>query len=126
LNIAYAANGVTTRGDIIRNDPDLVRRYLSAVIEALALMKKDRAFATRIIRKYLRTDDPEVIAETYDVQIVKYLAKIPLPTPAGVRSVLDELAERNPKAKDQDPAKFFDDRFVHQLDNSGFIESLYR
>src|SRR6266481_2273504 len=126
LNIAYAANGVTTRGDIIRNDPDLVRRYLSAVIEALALMKKDRAFATRIIRKYLRTDDPEVIAETYDVQIVKYLAKVPLPTPEGVRSVLDELAERNPKAKDQDPAKFFDDRFVHQLDNSGFIDSLYR
>jgi len=126
LNIAYAANGVTTHGDIIRNDPDLVWRYLSAVIEALALMKKDRAFATRIIRKYLRTDDPEVIAETYDVQIVKYLAKVPLPTPAGVRSVLDELAERNPKAKDQDPAKFFDDRFVRQLDISGFIDSLYR
>jgi len=126
LNIAYAANGVTTRGDIIRNDPELVRRYLSAVIEALALMKKDRVFATHIIRKYLRTDDPEIIAETYDVQIVKYLAKVPVPMLEGVRSVLDELAERNPKAKDQYPAKFYDDRFVRQLDTSGFIDSLYR
>jgi hypothetical protein len=39
---------------------------------------------------------------------------------------VDELAERNPKAKDQDPNKFFDDRFVRQLESSGFIDSLYR
>ena len=30
LNIPYASTGVSTRGDIIRDDPDLVRRYLSA------------------------------------------------------------------------------------------------
>ena len=126
LNIAYAANGLSTRGELIRNDPDLVRRYLSAVIEAVALMKKDRAFTMKVLRKYLRVDEPELLAETYDVQITKYLMKAPLPTTEAVRSVVEELAERNPKAKDQDPAKFFDDRFVRQLDSSGFIDSLYR
>jgi NitT/TauT family transport system substrate-binding protein len=126
LNIPYAANGLSTRGELIRNDPDLVRRYLSAVIESVALMKKDRAFTMKIFRKYLRLDDPELLAETYDVQIAKYLMKTPLPTVEAVRSVIDELAERNPKAKDQDPAKFFDDRFVRQLESSGFIDSLYR
>ena len=49
LNIPYAANGVSTRGEILRNDPDLVRRYLSAVIEASALMKKDRAFSFNVL-----------------------------------------------------------------------------
>ena len=126
LNIPYAANGLSTRGELIRNDPDLVRRYLSAVIESVALMKKDRAFTMKIFRKYLRLDDPDLLAETYDVQIVKYLMKSPLTTVDAVRSVVDELAERNPKAKDQDPAKFFDDRFVRQLESSGFIDSLYR
>jgi len=126
LNLAYAANGLSTRGDLIRNDPDLVRRYLSAVIEASALMKQDRAFTLTVLRKYLRNDDPEILGETYDVQIVKYLMKVPLPTAEAVRSVVEELAERNPKAKDQDPAKYFDDRFVRQLQNSGFIDSLYR
>jgi NitT/TauT family transport system substrate-binding protein len=126
LNISYAANGLSTRGELIRNDPDLVRRYLSAVIESVALMKKDRAFTMKILRKYLRTDDTEILGETYDVQITKYLMKVPLTTTEAVRSVVDELAERNPKAKDQDPAKFFDDRFVRQLESSGFIDSLYR
>ena len=126
LNIAYSANGVSTRGEIIRNDPDLVRRYLAAVVEASALMKKNRAFSFNVFRKYLRTDDADLLTETYDVQIVKYLLKTPLPTVDAVRAVIDELAERNPKAKDQDPGRFFDDRFVRQMEANGFIESVYR
>src|SRR6478672_2297564 len=126
LNIPYASTGVSTRGDIIRDDPDLVRRFLSAEIEAIALMKKDRAFATKVLSKYLRTQDEELLAESYDVQIAKYMMKVPLTTADAVRSVLEELSERNPKAKDLDPNKFFDDRFVRQLQASGFIDALYR
>lgn len=126
LNIPYASTGVSTRGEIIRDDPDLVRRFLSAEIEAIALMKKDRAFATRVLSKYLRTQDAELLAESYDIQIAKYMMKVPLTTGDAVRSVLEELAERNPKAKDLDPNKFFDDRFVRQLQASEFIDGLYR
>jgi len=126
LNIPYASTGVSTRGDVIRDDPDLVRRFLSAEIEAIALMKQDRAFATKVLSKYLRTNDAEVLSESYDVQIGKYTMRVPLTTADAVRSVLEELAERNPKAKDLDPNKFFDDRFVRQLQASGFIDALYR
>ena len=126
LNIPYASTGVSTRGDIIRDDPDLVRRYLSAEIEAIALMKKDRAFTMKVLSKYLRTNDTDLLTESYDIQIGKYMMKVPLTTADAVRSVLEELAERNPKAKDLDPNKFFDDRFVRQLQASDFIDSLYR
>jgi hypothetical protein len=47
-------------------------------------------------------------------------------TADAVRSVLDELSERSPKAKEQEPGKFFDDRFVRQLQAGDFIDSLYR
>jgi NitT/TauT family transport system substrate-binding protein len=126
LNIPYASTGVSTRGDIIRDDPDLVRRYLSAQIEAIALLKKDRPFALKVLSKYLRTNDMDLLNESYDVQIAKYMQKVPLTTADAVRSVLDELTDRNPKAKDLDPTKFFDDRFVRQLQAGDFIESLYR
>ena len=126
LNIPYASTGVSTRGDIVRDDPDLVRRYLSAEIEAIALMKKDRAFTLKVLSKYLRTTDMDLLAESYDVQIAKYMMKTPLTSADAVRSVLEELADRNPKAKDLDPNRFFDDRFVRQLQAGDFIESLYR
>jgi len=126
LNIPYASTGVSTRGDIIRDDPDLVRRYLSAQIEAIALMKKDRPFTLKVLSKYLRTNDMDLLNESYDIQIAKYMQKTPLPTAEAVRSVLDELTDRNPKAKDLDPNKFFDDRFVRQLQAENFIDPLYR
>jgi NitT/TauT family transport system substrate-binding protein len=126
LNIPYASTGVSTRGDIIRDDPDLVRRYLSAQIEAIALMKKDRPFTLKVLSKYLRTNDTDLLNESYDIQIAKYMQKVPLPTADAVRSVLEELTDRNPKAKDLDPTKFFDDRFVKQLAAGDFIDGLYR
>jgi hypothetical protein len=43
-----------------------------------------------------------------------------------MKSVLDDLAERIPKAKDADPKRFFDDTFVRQMQASGFIDALYK
>ena len=126
LGFPYAANGIATRGNIIRDDPDLVRRFLSAQVEAIALMKKDKALTISVLGKYLRLGNSDLLSEAYDIQIAKYFMKVPLPTVEAVRSILDELAEVNPKARGQDPSKFFDDKFVRQLETSGFIGSLYR
>jgi hypothetical protein len=48
------------------------------------------------------------------------------PTADAASLVLDELAERNPKAKEQDPRRIFDDRFVLELQTGGFIDAPYR
>jgi hypothetical protein len=79
-----------------------------------------------VMGKYLRTTDSEMLSETYDIYVQKHLLKVPLPSVAAVKSVLEELAARNPKAKEMDPRKFFDDSFVRQMQSSGFIDALYR
>lgn len=40
--------------------------------------------------------------------------------------MIDELAQVNPKAKGQDPKRFYDDSILQELDKSGFINNLYR
>ncbi|OGQ83746.1 MAG: hypothetical protein A3F90_04485 [Deltaproteobacteria bacterium RIFCSPLOWO2_12_FULL_60_19] len=126
MGIPYASTGVTTTGRLIREQPDLVRRFVSAEVEAIARMKQDKAYATSVMGKYLRVTDPELLSEAYEVYVQKYLMKVPLPTADGIRAVLDELAPRNPKALNQDPQKFFNDSFVRELQSSGFIDRLYR
>ncbi len=113
-------------GKLVREDPDLVRRYLSAQVEAIARMKRDRLFTTTVMGKYLRTNDQDLLSESYEIYAQKYLMKVPVPTTDGVKAVIDELAKRNPKAENQDPRRFFDDSFVRKLEASGFIETLYR
>jgi len=126
LNLPYASTGMTTRGEVIRKEPDLVRRYMMAQIEAIARMKRDRAFTISVMSKFLRTNDQDQLAEAYDVYANKYLMKVPLPTVEAIRAVLEELEPRSPKAKGQDPKRFFDDHFVRELQASGFIDALYR
>jgi NitT/TauT family transport system substrate-binding protein len=126
LGIPYASTGMTTRGRLIREDPDLVRRYMTAQVEAIARAKRDKTLALQVMGKYLRLTDPELLSEAYDIYVEKHLLKVPLPTIEAMKTVLEELAGRNSKAREVDPRKFFDDRFVRQLQESGFIDSLYR
>jgi NitT/TauT family transport system substrate-binding protein len=126
LGIPYASTGMTTRGRLVREDPDLIRRYMAAQVEAIARVKRDRNFAMTVMGKYLRTTDSEMLSETYDIYVQKHLLKVPLPSVDALKTVLEELAPRNPKAKEVDPRKFFDDSFVRQMQSSGFIDSLYR
>ena len=126
LGIPYAFTGMTTRGRLIKEDPDLVRRYMMAQTEAIARAKRDKNMALKVMGKYLRTTNPNALAESYDIDVQKYLLRVPLTTAEAMRSVLDDLAGRIPKAKDADPKRFFDDTFVRQMQSSGFIDALYK
>jgi len=98
---------------------------MSAQVEAIARMKHDRQLTLSVMGKFLRTNDMEQLGEPYDIYANKYLMKVPLPTVEAIRPVLEELELRNPKAKGQDPRRFFDDRFVRELQANGFIDALY-
>jgi NitT/TauT family transport system substrate-binding protein len=126
LGIPYAFTGMTTRGRLIRDDPDLVRRYIMAQTEAIARAKRDKNFTLKVMSKYLRTANQTALAESYEIDVQKHMLKIPLTTMEAMKSVLDDLAGRIPKAKDADPKRFFDDSFVRQMQSSGFIDALYR
>jgi len=126
LGMPYASTGITVRRSYVQQRRELVTNYVKAVLEAIARLKKDKAFAVDVMTKYLRTKDKEVLDGTYDVSVTKYLKRIPFPTAEAFRTVLEELAEVNPKAKGQDPRKFFDDTILRELEKSGFISALNR
>jgi ABC-type nitrate/sulfonate/bicarbonate transport system substrate-binding protein len=126
LGIPYAFTGMTTRGRLIREDADLVRRYMMAQTEAIARAKRDKSFALKVMGKYLRTTNPAALAESYEIDVQKYMLRVPLTTAEAMKSVLDDLAGRIPKARDAEPRRFFDDSFVRQMQSNGFIEALYR
>jgi hypothetical protein len=43
----------------------------------------------------------------------------------GVQTILDFVAQDEPKAKGVDPKSFVDESFVREIDESGFIKALY-
>jgi hypothetical protein len=50
----------------------------------------------------------------------------PYPALGGVQLALEEIGERNPAAKSARPEQFIDTSFVKELDDSGYIDALYK
>jgi len=126
LGTPYAANGITLQRSFMQQRREIAANFLRAFLEAIARVKKDKPFAMEVMGKYLRTKDRELLDETYEFAITKYLKSRPYPSAEAFRSVINELAQVNPKAKGQDPRRFYDDSILQELDKSGFINALYR
>ncbi|HET9917225.1 MAG TPA: ABC transporter substrate-binding protein [Candidatus Binatia bacterium] len=126
LGVPYASTGITVRKSFMGQRRDVVVNYMKSILEATARIKRDKAFTIDIMMKYFRTKDREMMDETYEVSVNKYLRRVPTPTAESFRTVVDELSLVNPKAKGQDPKRFYDDSILQELDKSGFIGSLNR
>ncbi len=122
LDVEYHVNGVVTTRRYLKSNEDLVRRFLRAYIEGAVRGMKDKPFAIKTMGKYFRTDDKEVLDETYDLSI-KTGFTVP-PYPAGILGLLQDLERTMPKAKGAKPEDFIDSRLVRELDQSGFVKSL--
>jgi ABC-type nitrate/sulfonate/bicarbonate transport system substrate-binding protein len=126
LNVPYFNSGVGVRRAFVAERPDVVRRYLRGIVAGIHRVRADQPFALDLYRKYLDTDDADVQADTYEVYGIKYAPAVPYPDAPGIQGVLDELAADNPRAREVSPRDFYDDRFVRELEESGFIQSLSR
>jgi ABC-type nitrate/sulfonate/bicarbonate transport system substrate-binding protein len=121
LDVEYHVNGLVTTRRFIKSNEDTVRRFVRAYIEGAARGLKDKAFAINTMGKYFRTDDRELLEETYELVIRSF--NIP-PYPAGIAPLLQGLENQYPKARSAKPEDFTDSHLVRELDQSGFIKSL--
>lgn len=126
LGLAYQHQGGVTTRKFIREKPDVVRNFVKSYIEATYRTKTDRQTAMKILAKYLHLTDKDLLEKTYDSSVLD--SKLPprqYPSLEGIKTILDQAALKDPKAKAAKPADFVDLRFIEEFDKSGFIDNLY-
>jgi NitT/TauT family transport system substrate-binding protein len=128
LGLPFVHTGLATTRGFIRDNPELVRRYVKSHLEAIALMKTDREAAIKALAKYLRhIKDRDVLIKSYQaVAGDNRISRKQYPSLAGLQAVLDLVSEDNAKAKSAKPEDFVDNRFLKELDARGFIDDLYK
>ena len=124
MGLEFPFVGIAVKKSYIRDNTDTVQRFVRAYTEAIAIYKNNRDVATKVTSKYTGIKDPAILSATVNFYAPK-LARVPYPTIGGVRFVLDQIAARDPKAKNVAPESFMELRFVKQLEDSGFIQGLY-
>ena len=115
--------GLATTLDFIKNNPDRVRRYVQAYIEANKIARTDPETAKQIIGKYTKTENREDLDETYNTY-AKAWEEAPYVSVAAMQTVLNFSI--NSAGKTAKPEQFIDNSFVAELDKSGFIKNLYK
>ncbi len=121
LQIPFPQNGIYTSTKLIRENPDLVRRYMRAYVEALHFYKTQKEDTIKIMRKYSRVEDRRVLEDAWDWH-AKFMPEAPYPPIDGYQLVLNDIAEKNPKAAQANVKDYIDSRFVKELEDSGFIK----
>ena len=79
-----------------------------------------------ILAKYLKTPNVELLTEVHENLGLRLTPQKPYPTLRGIEIMLRELAARDPKARGAKPDEFVNLAFIKELDNSGFIDRLYK
>jgi NitT/TauT family transport system substrate-binding protein len=123
LGVKNPTNVIAVRRDYLKNNPDVVRDYLKAHVEAVERARKDKALAVRLLGQGTGSDDQDLLEKSYDLWL-QDLQDVPYPSPQAIQGALDSIAIEKPEAKSHQPSEFYDDALVRELDQSGFIKSV--
>jgi ABC-type nitrate/sulfonate/bicarbonate transport system substrate-binding protein len=107
---------------LVRQNPELVKNFLKAYVEAIKVTHEEPEIAKKALARFLATEDKSIIDEAYQA-FRPLFPKVPYLNDDIVRSVL--AVTDHPKAATADPKEFYNNRFLKELEDSGFIREIY-
>lgn len=125
LPLEIAGSGILVRRSYVAKNHDTTLRFLKAWIEGLYVFKAKPDFALTTLKKYVASNDPEVLRTIYDLYKERLLIK-PTPTVRVAKSMLYLLSRSSPEVAGVTPEGFIEPRFVNELESSGFFDEMNR
>jgi hypothetical protein len=124
-DLYYPYTYVVVSAGFLEKNRSLIKPFLAASVEGIHRFKTDKAFAKKLIAKYLRIGDEKVPEETRQL-FSELFEMVPYIKREGLVSLVQILAEKDPKIEAVRADSIIEDRFVRELEGSGFIRNLYR
>ena len=122
--VDYPWSEIATTRTQIKQDRDLVMRYMRAHLEGIARFKQEPELGKKVIKKMLRLNDDSLAQESWEL-FAKHRLATPYPIIKGMKTSYEYVAATRPEVWKHKPEEFIDASFVEELDKSGFIKKLY-
>jgi NitT/TauT family transport system substrate-binding protein len=124
LKIPYAATAFVTKRSVIAKRPQVIGNFMRAMAETAKVMHTDREFVYRVLGKYLRVTDRNVLDSAYNAEIKVLEPRLVIKT-ESVQAILDELSQTDPRAKKIKPQELIDSRYLDEMEKTGFFDQLW-
>lgn len=115
---AYPNTSLLFTRSLIEKQRPLAKNLLRSQVEAIHYVRTNRDGSIKILKKYLRIDDAEAIAATYDF-FARRTELPPRPNFDGIKSILTEMG-----APQRAPEEFVDLSLLDEIEREGFLQRL--
>ena len=129
MDIFYLQNTLESTRGFLRKNRDGAVRFMRGYIEGIAYFKNNKKESLEVLRKKLRIQseqerDNRYLEQSYNLLATAY-NDVPYPALKSVQTIIDKVAEDEPKVKERDVKSFVDETLIRELENSGFTKALY-
>jgi NitT/TauT family transport system substrate-binding protein len=118
------AVGMSLPRSYLAQNHDKALNVAKATIEAIHRWKTDPALAKNVLKKYLKQDDQDYVDDGYDAWAKLFQDK-PYPSQPGFESVIEEVSNQTPAAKNVTPEQCMDTGIMQELESSGFLKQVF-
>jgi NitT/TauT family transport system substrate-binding protein len=119
---AMPGSGVNALKDWLPKNREAATRFVKSTVDALALIRNDKQAAFAAMAKWYGIKDARAQEQIY-AQAVELPAK-PYPSVEGIKMMMEIYNYREMRAHKAED--FYDASFIAALDNSGYIDGLYK
>jgi NitT/TauT family transport system substrate-binding protein len=116
--LSYPNTSLVVVRTFLEKQRSLVKNLLKAQIEAIHTIRTNKELTLRILRKYLKVNDPEAIDATYEFFSARML-EVPRAETEGLKNILADLG-----APQRSPSDFLDMTLLDELEREGFFQRL--
>jgi ABC-type nitrate/sulfonate/bicarbonate transport system substrate-binding protein len=129
LGGGFLSQGIVARRSYASTHRDLTLRLVKATVEGTKLAVVNEDLAKRLIGKYLGVSDPELLRQSY-LYVTESFARDPSVPETVIQSMVQRMAQLNmiegKLAQATPVSMYFDNSFVAELKQSGFLDTVWK
>jgi NitT/TauT family transport system substrate-binding protein len=126
LGAEFQITGLASSQGFIQKNRASAMKLMRSFVEGIHFYKTRKKESMAIISKYMRTNDTEAVEATWDYFANKIVPRKPYPTAQGIKALLDLAAKERPEAAKVAPERIMNVSLLKELDESGYIDRLYK
>jgi NitT/TauT family transport system substrate-binding protein len=126
LGAEFQITGLASSQSFINKKRASAMNLIRAFVEGIHFYKTRKKESMAIIARYMRTNDMEAVEATWDYFANKIVPRKPYPTAQGIRALLELAAKERPEAAKVPPERIMNVSLLKELDDTGYIDKLYK
>jgi NitT/TauT family transport system substrate-binding protein len=112
LHLSAVNAGVVVKRTYTEDHRAALQQFMQAILEAIALEKRDRALTEGVMQKYLKLSDRAQLDAAYDFFVGKLIPDVPMVSTDQFAQAIDTIAEKDPTIRNLDLHRLVDTSFL--------------